>query len=148
MPCQLSRMWRLKGRWVVGGEVYANCKQVPFCSSKLYKSVHSVVCIFLCVCLRADNQLFRMYPNTNNFGPLISSKTAWGFPQGLNCTSRSRLTQREGMLLLLLMPSRSKASSPSCLIIPCHCRLERNTLQRGPNQALPCHTEEEGREKE
>ena len=38
MPCQLSRMWRLKGRWVVGGEVYANCKQVPFCSSKLYKS--------------------------------------------------------------------------------------------------------------
>ena len=62
--------------------------------------------LYLSICvLRADNQLFRMYPNTNNFGPLISSKTAWGFPQGLNCTSRSRLTQREGMLLLLLMPS-------------------------------------------
>ena len=78
----------------------------------LFKTVQirpscSVVCIFLCVCLREDNLLFRMYPNTDNFDdrPLISSKTAWGFPQGLNCTSRSRLTQREGMLLLLLMPS-------------------------------------------
>ena len=78
----------------------------------LFKTVQirpscSVVCIFLCVCLREDNLLFRMYPNTDNFDdrPLISSKPAWGFPQGLNCTSRSRLTQREGMPLCCLSSS-------------------------------------------
>ena len=105
MPCQLSRMWRLKGRWVVGGGGICKLQTSAILLFKTVQIRPQCSLYLLCVCLCADNLLFRMYPNTNNFGPLISSKTAWGFPQGLNCTSRSRLTQREGMLLLLLMPS-------------------------------------------
>ena len=82
MPCQLSRMWRLKGRWVVGGEVYANCKQVPFCSSKLYKSVHSVVCIFY-VCVTCRHSTFQNVSKHRQFWASHLEQDSMGFPSGV-----------------------------------------------------------------